>query len=91
MRRASATRLKPAKQPKKRSEVEPGVAGDHTPTLKLELGYLRLESLQALGNGDFEVEGTLVFWRESVHFFLIKIKPEYLYGVPRSPCHLALF
>ncbi|KAK9214689.1 hypothetical protein WN944_006688 [Citrus x changshan-huyou] len=52
--RAGETRLKPAKQPKKRSEVEPGVAGDHTPTLKSELGYLRLESLQALGNGDFE-------------------------------------
>lgn len=41
--------------------MEPGVAGDHTPTLKSELGYLRLESLQALGNGDFEVEETLVF------------------------------
>ncbi|GAY46335.1 hypothetical protein CUMW_096280 [Citrus unshiu] len=49
VRRAGETRLKPAKQQKKRSEVEPGVAGDHTPTLKSELGYLRLESLQALG------------------------------------------
>ena len=69
MRRAGETRLKPAKQPKKRSEVEPGVAGDHTPTLKSELGYLRLESLQALGNGDFEVEETLVsFYGECVHF-----------------------
>ncbi|KAH9679141.1 hypothetical protein KPL71_025996 [Citrus sinensis] len=60
VRRAGETRLKPAKQPKTRSEVELGVAGDHTPTLKSELGYLRLESLQALGNGDFEVEETLV-------------------------------
>lgn len=49
--------------------MEPGVAGDHTPTLKSELGYLRLESLQALGNGDFEVEETLVsFYGECVHF-----------------------
>lgn len=47
--------------------MEPGVAGDHTPTLKSELGYLRLESLQALGNGDFEVEETLVFSGECVH------------------------
>ena len=67
MWRAGETRLKPAKQPKKRSEVEPGVAGDHTPTLKSELGYLRLESLQALGNGDFEVEETLVFCGECVY------------------------
>ena len=37
------------------------MAGDHTPTLKSELGYLRLESLQSLGNGGFEVEETLVF------------------------------
>ena len=49
------------------SKVEPGVAGDHTPTLKSELGYLRLESLQALGNGDFEVEETLVFCGECVY------------------------
>lgn len=41
--------------------MEPEVAGDHTPTLKSELGYLRLESLQALSNGGFEVEETLVF------------------------------
>ncbi|KAH9693210.1 FHA domain-containing protein [Citrus sinensis] len=61
VQRASETRFKPAKQQKKRSEVEPGVAGDHTPTLKSESGYLRLESLQALGNGGFEVEETLVF------------------------------
>ena len=47
--------------------MEPGVADDHTPTLKSELGYLRLESLQALGNGDFEVEETLVFSGESVY------------------------
>ena len=46
MRRAGETRLKPAKQLKKKSEVEPGMAGDHDPTLKSELGYLRLESLQ---------------------------------------------
>ena len=58
VRRAGETCLKPAKQLKNRSEVEPGVAGDHTPTLKLELGYLRLESLQALSNGGFEVEET---------------------------------
>ncbi|KAL9439838.1 hypothetical protein AB3S75_018662 [Citrus x aurantiifolia] len=49
MRRVGKNRLKPAKQPKKRLEVELGVAGDHTMTLKLELGYLRLEILQALG------------------------------------------
>ena len=61
MWRAGETRLKLAKQPKKMSKEEPRVAGDHTPTLKLELGYLKLESLQALGNGDFEVEETLVF------------------------------
>lgn len=61
MRRASETRLKPAKQPKNRSEVEPGVARDHTPTLKSELGYLKLESLQALGNRGFEVKETLIF------------------------------
>ena len=67
MWRAGETRFKPAKQLKKRSEVEPGVAGDHTPTLKSELGYLRLESLQALGNGDFEVEETLVFFGECVY------------------------
>ena len=41
--------------------MEPGVAGDHTPMLKSELGYLRLENLQALGNGGFEVEEILVF------------------------------
>ena len=72
------------------SKVEPGVAGDHTPTLKSELGYLRLESLQALGNGGFEVE-EILFLCVCVLTYLIKIKPEYLYGVPRSPCHLALF
>ena len=70
--------------------MESGVSGNHTPTLKSELDYLRLESLQALGNGGFEVEETLIFHGESV-FSLIKIKPEYLYGVPWSPCHLALF
>ena len=43
------------------------MAGDHTPMLKSELGYLRFESLQALGNGDFEVEETLVFGGECVH------------------------
>ena len=42
---AGKNRLKPIKQPKKRAEVEPGVAGDHTPKLKSELSYLRLESL----------------------------------------------
>ena len=67
MRRAGETRLKPTKQPKKRSEVELGVAGDHTLTLKSELDYLRLESLQALGNEGFEVEETVVFRGESVH------------------------
>ena len=36
------------------------MAGDYSPTLKSELGYLRLESLQALDNGGFEVEETLV-------------------------------
>ena len=41
--------------------MEPGVARDHTSTLKSELGYLRLESLQTLGNESFEVEETLVF------------------------------
>ena len=46
--------------------MEPGVAGDHTPTLKSELGYLRLESLQALGNRGFEVEESLVFSGECV-------------------------
>ena len=61
MRRAGKNHLKPAKQPKKRLEVELGVAGDHTPTLKSELAYIRLESLQALGNGGLEVEETLVF------------------------------
>ncbi|KAK9177887.1 hypothetical protein WN943_027077 [Citrus x changshan-huyou] len=54
VRRAGENCLKPAKQPKKRSEVEPGVARDHTSTLKSELGYLRLESLQTLGNESFE-------------------------------------
>ena len=43
------------------------MAGDHTPTLKSELGYLRLESLQALGNGGFEVEETLIFSGVSVN------------------------
>ena len=66
------------------------MAGDHTPTLKSELGYLRLESIQALGNGGFDVEETLIFPGESIHF-LIRIKHEYLYDVPRSLCHLALF
>ena len=37
------------------------MAGDHTVVLKLELDYLRLASLQALNNGGFEVEETLVF------------------------------
>ena len=41
--------------------MKPGVAGDHTPTLKSELNYLKFESLQALGNGGLEVEETLVF------------------------------
>ena len=67
------------------------MADDHTPTLKSELGYLRLESLQALGNGGFEVEETLIFFVVSVLTYLIKIKPKYLYGVPWSPCHLTLF
>ena len=61
MRRAGKNHFKPAKQSKKRSEVKPKVAGDHTPTLKSELGYLILENLQALSNGGFEVEKTLVF------------------------------
>ena len=61
MWRVGETRLKLAKQPKKRSEVEPGVVGDHTSTLKSKLGYFRLESLQALGKGGFEVKETLVF------------------------------
>ena len=43
------------------------MAGDHTPTLKSELSYLRLESLEALGNGGFEVEETLFFPSESVN------------------------
>ena len=47
--------------------MEPGVAANHTPTLKSELSYLRLESLQALGNGGFEVEETLVFCGECVN------------------------
>ena len=72
MWRAGETRLKPAKQPKKRSEVEPGVAGDHTPTLKSELGYLRLESLQALGNGGFEVEETPSFFGGECVYLLDK-------------------
>ena len=67
MQRVGETRLKPAKQLKKKLEVEPGLASDHTPTLKSELGYLRLESLQALGNGGFEVEETLVFCGECVN------------------------
>ena len=50
----------------------PGVAGDHTPALKLELGYLRLESLQVLGNGGFEVEETQVFLVVSLFTYLIK-------------------
>ena len=83
MRRADETRLKPVKQPKKKSEVEPGVAGDHNSMLKSELGYLTLESLQALSNGSFEVEETLIFPGEYIHL-LDKIKLEYLYGVPRS-------
>ena len=62
-----------------------------TPTLKSELGYLRLESLQALGNGGFEVKETLVFGGVCVLTYLIKIKLEHLYGVPRSLCYLALF
>ena len=66
---------------KKRSEVESGVTGDYTPTLKSKLGYLRFKSLQALDNGGFEVEETLVFRGVCVN--LIKIKPEYLYSVPR--------
>ncbi|KAK9187304.1 hypothetical protein WN944_018696 [Citrus x changshan-huyou] len=61
VRKAGENRLKPAKQLKKRLEVEPRVVGDHTPTLKSELGYLRLESLQALSNRGFEVEETLAF------------------------------
>ena len=68
MRRTGETRFKPTKQLKKRSEVEPGVAGDHPPTLKSKLGYLRLESLQALGNGGFEVEETLVFGGVCINF-----------------------
>ena len=58
---ASKTRLKPAKQLKKRLEVEPRVASDHTLTLKSELGYLMFESLQAFGNEGFEVEKNLIF------------------------------
>ena len=42
--------------------MESGVAGDHTSTLKSELGYLRSESLQAPGNGGLEFEETLVFY-----------------------------
>ncbi|KAK9187310.1 hypothetical protein WN944_018702 [Citrus x changshan-huyou] len=61
VRKAGENRLKPAKQLKQRSEVEPRVVGDHTPTLKSELDYLRLESLQALSNRGFEVEETLAF------------------------------
>ena len=61
MQRAGENCLKHAKQLKKRSKVEPGVAGDYIPKLKSELGYLRLESLQAFSNGGFEVEETLVF------------------------------
>lgn len=32
---------------------EAGVAGEHIQTFKSELGYLKLESLQTLGNGGF--------------------------------------
>ena len=76
--------------------MELGVADDHTPTLKSELSYLMLESLPALGNRGFEVEETLDFCGVCVCVcvcvltYLIKMKPEYLYSVPRSPCHLAL-
>ena len=71
VRKAGENRLKPAKQPKNRPEVESGVVGNHTPMLKSELGYLRLEI--TLGNGGFEVEETLVFRVVCVN--LIKIQP----------------
>ena len=43
------------------------MTGDHTVTLKSDLGYLRLETLQALYNGGFEVEETLAFGGVCVH------------------------
>lgn len=51
VRGAFKSRLKLAKQQKKRLEVESEVGGDHTLMLKSELHFLRLESLQALSNG----------------------------------------
>ena len=49
--------------------MELGVAGDHTLMLKSELSYLILESLQALGNGGFEVKENLVFHGVCVNLF----------------------
>ena len=57
--------------------MEPGVAGNHTPTLTSELSFLRLESLQALSNRGLEVEATLALVKCLLDD-LIKIKPEFL-------------
>ena len=77
MRKTSKSHLKPVKHRKKRSEVEPGLAGDHTSTLKSELGFLRLQSMQALSNGGLEVEETLALVMCLLDD-LIKIKHEFL-------------
>ena len=71
--RVGKNRLKPAKQWKKRLKVESQVASDHTSTLKSELGYLKLESLQALCNRGFEVEETLVFYGMYVNLLYKKL------------------
>ena len=54
------------------------MAGDHTPMLKSKLGFLKLESLQALSNVGFRVEETSAFVVcVCVLVLMTKIKPEY--------------
>lgn len=76
---------------KGRSEVEPSVANDHTLRLKSELGYLKIENLQALINSNWRLKKT------STPFYVYVSFPHenktwiYLYRVPMLPGHMALF
>lgn len=56
--------------------MELGVVDDHTPMLKSELGNLKFESLQALGNGGWrlKITSTHFLFLVCVHEFLLENK-----------------